>query len=205
MVDVSVRWGGVGSALFDVAIALAFAVTWVAPDHAFAQPVAFLILLMLVEFLLIHGTVFFEQTATSGEGTSTKAKVMAGMALIYLAFGMAFSLAFRSWFPLVAIGLMCAHRMLALLTEPVPNEVAKERSQRRWATHVGLFLAATYLTIFVSVPQFGVDDAYLADLSLPGTGLWIDQPHRVLFAGVFYFGLRALLELRQAYRKVQMT
>ncbi len=45
------------------------------------------------------------------------------------------------------------------------------------------------------VPRLGISRAAVDDLALPGSGLWIEQPHRVLAAGTLYFLCRTLVDV----------
>lgn len=46
-----------------------------------------------------------------------------------------------------------------------------------------------------ALPELGVTAGVQVELALPGSGLWIDEPQRVLAFGALYFGLTAVGEV----------
>ncbi len=50
------------------------------------------------------------------------------------------------------------------------------------------------ITTVAPVPKLGVTRAVRDAQELPGEGLWIDEPHRVVAAGCFYFLLLAVFQ-----------
>lgn len=192
--------GRVTSVLFDVALGLVFLATWLRPDSPPAAPVAFLLLIMLVEFILIHGTVWLETVWFSRNSVSGRLKTMTAVSGLYMLFGVGMSVGFSSWFPILAVAILGANRMLSVIFDPHPDPVDRKAAERRWARDVGLYLLAVFSTIFVPYPELGIDAAHVAGLGLPGSGHWISEPHTVMAAGFLYFGARAFFELRDAIR-----
>ncbi|MDH3308645.1 MAG: hypothetical protein OEO77_14160 [Acidimicrobiia bacterium] len=99
-----------------------------------------------------------------------------------------------------AVLLLGANHSLTLVSEPEPGVAARKAAERRWSRDVKLYLLMAFSTVFVPFPELGLDRAYVAGLNLPGSGAWISEPHNVMAAGAFYFGAKALLELRDAVR-----
>lgn len=64
-----------------------------------------------------------------------------------------------------------------------------------WAISVALYVACCLVTAFLPMPRFGITPDVVAALHLPGSGLWIAEPHRVLAFGVLYFALTGWSEL----------
>ena len=59
-----------------------------------------------------------------------------------------------------------------------------------------LYLLLAFVCTLLPLPRLGIDGAARAAMDLPGSGVWIDDPHRPLAMGAFYFGLLAWIELR---------
>ncbi len=188
------------SVLFDAGVAGVFLMTWLNPATGAAAPVALLLLVMMVEFLLIHGTVFLETTWLSDETVKRRLRTMGFITILYMAMAAGFAAGFSSWFPIIAVAVLVANRVLAVMFEPQPGPVARRASERRWLRDVVLYLTAAFMTVLIPFPRLGLTDGVVASLDLPGSGLWIDKPHRVMAAGVFYFGTRAALAVRDATR-----
>ncbi|MDH3308644.1 MAG: hypothetical protein OEO77_14155 [Acidimicrobiia bacterium] len=92
--------GRLTSVVFDATLAGVFLATWIRPTEPPAGSVAFLLLLVLIEFILIHATVFLG-TVWFARGTVGKRLTsMAFVTGLYLVFGIGFSLGFSSWIPI---------------------------------------------------------------------------------------------------------
>ena len=48
---------------------------------------------------------------------------------------------------------------------------------------------------FMGVPRFGLTREFVAGESLPSSGLWVDEPHRMVAFGFLYFAATAISEL----------
>jgi hypothetical protein len=45
------------------------------------------------------------------------------------------------------------------------------------------------LTAVLPLPRLGLIEALLPQLEIPGSGLWVDDPHRVIAFGLLYFAV----------------
>ena len=50
-------------------------------------------------------------------------------------------------------------------------------------------------TAFLPLPRLGLTLEVVAGQALPGEGLWIDQPHRLVAAGFLYFAIQGAWNL----------
>src|SRR5690606_12568989 len=93
------------AALPDAVTASAFLALWLHPLAFGASGVRNGMLVMLVEFILIHSSAFLTAIAFA-EGTprAKRLAMLAGAGLLYLVFIGAFSLAFHAWWPFFAFG-----------------------------------------------------------------------------------------------------
>lgn len=185
------------SAAPELVASATYLIAWIAPGRLDPPLVRMLLLGMLVEFLVVHsngligGIVF----GTRGEGRS-KVGLLAGLAALYLLFAGGFSLAFGSWMPLWTIGWLLGSRLWTLVVDPRDGDAERGRQMGLWALSAVLYVAGVMVTVILPLPELGLDAAARATLDLPGEGLWIDQPHRVMAFGFLYFGLVAWAELR---------
>lgn len=59
------------------------------------------------------------------------------------------------------------------------------------------YLCFALLATILPLPRLGLTPAVLSARHLPGSGLWINQPPRVLAFGFLYFTAIGLSELRE--------
>lgn len=52
-----------------------------------------------------------------------------------------------------------------------------------------------FATTLLPIPKFGVSEEVVRGQKLPGGGLWIDEPHRVIAFGFLYFTALAISEV----------
>jgi hypothetical protein len=86
-----------------------------------------------------------------------------------------------------AFWLQTGNRLLGVLSRtPVPGgEQAFLKSS--WLASVLLYVLGCFLTSFLPMPAFGITRGVIAGLRLPGTGLWISEPYRVIAFGFLYY------------------
>lgn len=181
----------------DLASAAFFLSLWFKPLYFDEHAVANGMLIMLVEFILLHASVFLGTTAFApNTSRSKKIKGILGFALFYLLFIAAWAISFKAWWPFLAFGWLLFAKLSAALQ---PGQAPIERMQRMqsgWALGAMAYLAGVFLTVFVPVPRFGITASVVSQLDLPGSGLWISKPQTVIAFGVFYFGFLALAKWR---------
>ena len=188
------------AALPDAVSALAFACLWAFPLAFGESGVRKGMLVMLVEFILIHSTAFLGAMAFAESASRTRRVAMlAGFALLYLGFIAAFSLAFDAWWPFLAFGWLLLGKLRIVFHARADS--ASGGVQAIWALSALAYLGAVFATVFLPLPRLGLAEAVLPQLRLPGSGLWVEQPHRVVAAGMLYFGLLAWIKWRGVPRR----
>lgn len=190
-------------ALPDALTASCFLALWFSPLLFGEHGVRNGMLIMLVEFMLIHASVFLGHTAFSSEiDRGKKVKMLAVFAAFYSIFIAAFSLAFGQWWPLLAFSwLLLSKFSLALSRNPASNEI-RERMMYEWVVSNIAYLGGVFLTLFIPLPMLGITDAVLDSLDLPGSGFWVDKPHQLIAFGFLYFAVLALTKWRNPPRRV---
>ena len=120
--------------------------------------------------------------------------------MLYLVFALGFSLSFGEWWPVGMMVVLTVNRGLSMVLDPQPSAATKDRLQRSWATATMVYLTAAFATTLLPVPELGMTQDFARGLDLPGRGLWISEPHRVVALGSIYFTAMALLEARTRVR-----
>jgi hypothetical protein len=184
-------------ALPDAISAGFFLAVWFAPRTMGLDTVKTGLLIMLVEFVLVHASGFLGH-AVYAEGVSAarKLRTLAGFALFYGLFIGAWALAFSSWLPLVLFAWLLVGKATVALARSRPTAEHVERVRSDWALAAMAYLGGVFATVILPVPQFGITSAVRADLDLPGSGHWISHPESVIAFGALYFGFMAYAKWR---------
>ena len=124
-----------------------------------------------------------------------KALSILGVGLFYTLFVGGIALAFRRWWPLVVFWGLTLNRLTPVLFGQGPRGQEKTFVQRGWGVGAVLYIVGIFATTLVPLPRLGITRAVAQAQDLPGSGLWIDQPWRVLAFGFLYFAGWGLSEL----------
>lgn len=178
----------VAAALPDFATAFLFFATWLRPDWLGRDWVRHLMLVMLVEFLVVHSFGFMFGAAEEFRGDALGATMaILGFGVFYLLFAAAFAAAFKSWWPVIAIGWLIGTKVWSVIVGG-ESEAERTRVQLAWAASTALYLFGAFFTSLLPLPKFGVT-GHLRDYGMKGdaTGVWVEQPYRVIAFGAMYF------------------
>jgi len=195
--------GAVLSALPDFAMGAVYLITWIDPNAlGDDRMVKHLVSVVLLEFIIIHSSAFMGVTAISDLSRWKKVRAILGLALMYSIFAGAFSLGFKSWWPITAFWALTLNRLLPVILGVVPNDRQKALIQMGWAGTACMYLIFIFLTILIPSPRFGITEKVVAlqDLSAGSEdpGIWQTEPHRAIAFGFLYFTAVGLLELSTA-------
>jgi hypothetical protein len=185
-------WRGLGAALPDFALAAFLLSVWRDPLGRGDGMVGHLLLLMLLEFIIVHASGFM---AGIIHGPGTRPRKVGRLFLLGLLesiFVGGFSISFRAWWPFWSFWGLTINRMLGVLLNPVGDNDPGRFLGRHWAMSVVFYLGGTFLTLVAPVPRLGITEAVLPRLGLEGGGVWIEEPWRVLAFGVVYFTAQGL-------------
>lgn len=186
------------AAIPDAALAGLFLITWIAPTLVEERMVRYLLLLILLEFIVIHSAAFMGVAATSVERGPRRILAIVGLGLFYSIFAGAFSVAFSDPWPLVAFWGLTLNRLLrALLTARFTEEEQTEMS-REWGVSVMAYVGFIFLTVLLPLPRLGLTAEFISTQNLPGGGLWIEQPQRAIAFGMLYFGAMTMYAIRSS-------
>ena len=180
------------ASLPDFSLAGAFLYTWIEPRALGDDAVRYFMLTMLLEFIIVHSSAFMGNVLLSREGTRKRLLALLGLGACYTLFVGGFALGFGTWWPVWAFWGLTLNRMLSVLVGDAPEGRERQYVRAGWALSVMFYLFGAFATTLLPVPELGMGSAAP---DLPGGGLWVDEPHRVLAFGVIYFGLTGLGEL----------
>lgn len=194
---------GLATALSRLAVALPDALTaaffisvWLAPFALSDKAVRSAMLIMLVEFILIHATAFLTAFALqAGLPRVKRVLAIAAFGLFYSLFIALFVMIFQERWPILVFAWLLLAKLAGALAPQPPDAVQLGRQQSAWALSVLLYILGVLATVLLPLPRLGMTETAQAQFALPGSGLWIEQPHRVIAFGAFYFGVLAWSKL----------
>lgn len=178
------------SALPDAVTAGVFVVLWAAPFALGESGVRNGMLLMLVEFVLIHATAMMGATVEARSGRSAKIRLLLGFGLLYAVFIGAFAFAFREWWPVYAFGWLLLAKLVRLFGT-ADSDDARWQRHSDWALTCMLYLGGAFATLFLPLPRLGITREIQPQLGIEGGGEWVQNPHVVIAFGALYFGVLA--------------
>lgn len=184
-----------GAAAPNFVLAAMFLITWIDPYRFGEKMVAYLMLVMLLEFIVVHSSAFMGSVAFSSETAGRKAKGMLLLGGFYTLFVGGFALAFKTWWPLASFWVLTLNRLLGGILGVAPSGREKEYMQRSWGAGVLFYVVFVGLTTVLPVPKFGITSAVRHTQDLPGSGEWISHPEKVIAFGFLYFLFSGISDL----------
>ena len=179
----------------DAITAAFFLLLWTAPQWLGPNALRTGLLMMLVEFILMHATGILGSMALVDAGNARRQwKPILAFSGLYLLFIAGYAWGFKAWWPLLALAWLVAGK-LAMAWQPLPDADKRDRLQAEWALSAMLYLVGVFITTFLPLPRLGLDAQVVAAADLPGSGAWVNKPHTVVAFGLFYFGLMATSKL----------
>ena len=150
---------------------------------------------MLVELIIIHSAAFMGVVAFGSRDRSARGLGIMGLGLFYSLFAGAMSWVFRSWWPITAFWGQTLNRLLGAILGQGQDLGQKAVLMAGWAASTAFYLLGCFATILLPIPRLGITTEVVAAQRIPGGGLWVDHPEKVIAFGVIYFGLTAWSEL----------
>ncbi len=185
-------------ALPDCITATVYLLTWFSPFLFGLKAVKYLMLLMLVEFIMVHsggflGSIFLDEKLTQAR----KSMSLIGMGFFYLLFIGAFAFIFEAMWPVYSFLWLLIAKLLGIWLSKKQSTHARESQVRLWGVSVMAYLFAVFFTTLLWLPKFGITATRVSEFGIPGKGLWVEQPHTVIAAGFIYFALLAWFKFKQ--------
>jgi hypothetical protein len=181
----------------DVALAGAYLWCWIDPLAWRKTLVADLMLVMLVEFLVVHSGPFLGVLVMGDDSSvsrATRLKMLLGLGAVYLLFAGGMSAAFETWGPVLVFVWLIGAKLFAILLGRAQDGAEQKRQMALWALSVLFYLGAVFATVLLPVPELGITH-HGHHYGVPGEGEWVSHPNTVIAAGLLYFGALALVKL----------
>ena len=183
-------------ALPDAVTAGIFLYAWIAPFHWRETLVAELLLVMLVEFILIHSAPFLGSIVLASTQTlQTRLKLFAGLTTFYSLFIGTYAYVYKTWMPVIAFAWLLSAKLVSIVSDRQHTEHQKLRMRGYWGASFCFYLLAVFATAFIPFPELGITRYGSAYGILGDSGAWVRHPHTVIAAGFLYFGLLAVTKL----------
>lgn len=187
---------GLGASLPDAALAGIFLAAWIAPERMGEGILGWCLLVMLLEFIIVHSSAFLGSLILGGGPRDARIRAGLGLGALYTLFVAGFALAFRTWWPLLSFWALTGKRLLNLFAGVVPSGEEKMLMQRTWAASVLFYLLGVFATLFLPVPRLGITREVVRAADLPSSGEWVSHPEKVVAFGFLYFALMTISGIR---------
>ena len=184
---------GLPSAAADLLTAATCIAAWWAPHQLPEDLVRVTALVMLIEFLSIHGVIMLPLIALLLSQRWPRVGLALSV-LLYFGFAAGASLALQSWWPTLFFGWLLLSRYV-LPRWNIGGADEHIDFGKLWLVSTLLWLGLAFATVLLPVPALGWDAAAIASLGLPGEGIWVDEPQRLLAFAASYFLLLAAFKL----------
>lgn len=187
--------GALLAATPDLISASLFLLCWIAPTWIGVAWLKTLMLLMLFEFVCIHASAFLMMLALADRMPRWKRTLgLLGIGAGYLGLASLFAVIFKAWWPVWAF-LWLLGGKIAMVFETT-NHQRREQQRMIWGVSTGAYILTVIAGAMIPVPALMLTEAVRTAAELPGKGLWVDHPERLLFSGLLYFGILAVLKFR---------
>jgi hypothetical protein len=182
------RYARVFGALPDAITAAACLAVWIAPLAFGLGAVKTVVLMMLMEFLLVHGAGFFTVVAFMDDMTKPmRLLAMGGLLLFYALFVGVFAGLFHAWWPVWVFLWLAIAKAAWIFSAPRDRAGEMNRQMTAWAFSVAAYLAAVFAGLMLPVPRLGIHADLVPSLGLPGSGEWMERPHVAVASMTFYY------------------
>ncbi len=198
MTDTSPTLRDLITALPDLGMAVFCLAVWVDPARFGGDPVRYIVLVMLLEFIVVHSAAFMGSVAVGAVEVKPmlkwgKTAAIIGLGLFYSLFVLGFCLGFHTWWPMAGFWLLTLNRLLGtIIGQGETDEETKKLIAAGWGVGAMAYLFGAFATVLLPVPKLGIGGS----IDGAGEGLWIEEPWRAVAFGVIYFGLVGWYELK---------
>jgi hypothetical protein len=172
--------------------AAAFLTAWVTPTRFGPDYVRDLTLVMAMEFVVIHSSIFYAVIAGVDVARGKRIAWVAGLSSVYLVFVLGFAIQYKSTWPIFAFAWLFVSRFVHVWIDPVSSEVEAKRMVNMWAVSVVAYLFGAFTAILVPLPNLGLDSRFISSMMQSGgTGWSSGETHTTLAFGLLYFSIVA--------------
>ena len=191
------RWTRLLSALPDGITACACLIVWIAPLALGNDAVKTVLLMMLMEFILLHATGFFTRIAASVAIPPTQRILkLLGLSAFYMLFVGVWAFVFHAWWPVTVFLWLVVGKIAWVFTSPRGRDAEMARQTKAWVFSMLAYVGAVFAGLLLPLPRLGLDAATVAALHMPVSGAWVDRPHAAMASAVIYYSVLALFKAR---------
>jgi len=182
------------AALPDAITAAVFLVAWVTPTRFGPDYVKDLTLVMAMEFIVIHSSIFYAVIAGVDIPRGKRIAWLTGLSCLYLVFVFGFAIGYKSAWPIFAFAWLFVSRFLHVWLNRVSSDVEAHRMVNLWAVSVVAYLFGAFTVNLVALPRLGMDPDFISSMlqSSGGKGWGSGDAHTTLAFGLLYFSILAL-------------
>ena len=177
-------------------------IVWIDPQRFGDQSVKYFMYVMLLEFIVVHSTVFLGHLRLMPWSRAKKTRSFVGLVLFYSLFAGGFALACGKPWPLLAFWGLSLAKFPSVVLDPLSGEQG-ESGKQAWAVMGAAYVLGAFITTLLPVPRLGITREIVTQQAFTSSGLWPEQPHRVIAFGVLYFTALGVFELMAHGRAVQ--
>jgi hypothetical protein len=154
--------------------------------------------LMLMEFLAVHSGMFMGGLAASAESPWKRYSLFMGLLLFYFVFAIAFAASSNSTEAYITFMILMIGRYVTVV---LSSRESRTQFAERSGIAVAVYMIAVFGSFFLPLPELGLTQD-MVELTFPdhGGGEWERNPHIPIAAGVFYFSVLALFEIRLIWK-----
>lgn len=194
-------WSRLLSALPDAVTAGGCFVVWIAPFALGPNAVKMVLLMMLMEFILVHATGFFTVIAApDATRPARRIAMLAALSLFYMLFVGVWAYVFHAWWPVIVFVWLVVGKVGWIYANPRGREDETGRQMVAWAYSVAAYLGGVFGGLFLPLPRLGLDDATVASLHIAMKGEWMEHPHTAIAGAVIYYTALALYKAAGGFR-----
>lgn len=181
------------AALPDAITAAVFLTAWVTPARFGPDYVKNLTLVMAMEFIVIHSSIFYAVIAGVDIARGKRFAWLAGLSSVYLVFVFGFAIGYKSSWPIFAFAWLFVSRFLHVWLNRVSSDVQAQRMVNIWVVSVVAYLFGAFTVNLVTLPSLGMDSTFVSSMMQSGSAGWGGGgAHTTLAFGVIYFSILAL-------------
>ncbi|MCG8413922.1 MAG: hypothetical protein MI746_06850 [Pseudomonadales bacterium] len=152
--------------------------------------------LLVLEFILLHSGAFVSAMLATKEDWQSKLKLLLVLFVFYSLTVWGFATSLQSPALLWIFAGVSAGRLVTAYTGGMSANSQPGSMSARSALGIMLYLLVGFGSVFIAVPEWGIDSAILGEVyPNRGGGLWEREPQRAIAAGAAYFFLLGLAEL----------
>jgi len=180
------------AALPDAMTAGVFLTAWVTPMRLGPDYVRDLTLVVAMEFIVIHSSIFYAVIAGVEARRRTRVAWIVGLSSLYLVLVFGFAIQYHSSWPLFAFAWLFVSRFLHVWIIPTSGDAGGARMVKLWAVSVVTYLAAGFAVNLIPLPSLGMNSAFVSLMRQSGgTGWSAGDTYRTLAFGFGYFSVLA--------------